>query len=277
MAQRSAVASAVPAVDRLAAGPSVGEFLKSPLAIKIAAGIVLFSLWEGLVRLFAAPFVTRPTGVIAAMPDVLQDASLWSMAWSSLSSVLVGLIISLVIGTLLGIAMGRVAWVNRISELWVNSFYAMPMVAVLPLLTMWFGYGETARFAIIIFAALFSIVINVADGVRSTPREFVDVARSFRARTSDIWFGIALYSSLPYLIAGIRLAIGRALVGTVLAEIYASIHGIGFFILFNARTLEQDRAMCAVMILAAFGITMDTAMSWVLRIYFPWYRREGRQ
>jgi ABC-type nitrate/sulfonate/bicarbonate transport system permease component len=276
MAERSTIAAPAGAIGAAAQTRPFSEIFAHPLAIKIIAGVILFTLWEVSVRLFAAPFVTRPTGVLAALPTVLQDLKLWSMAWSSLSSVLLGLLISLVIGTLLGIAMGRVPWVNRVSELWVNSFYAMPMVAVLPLLTMWFGYGEAARFAIIVFAALFSIVINVADGVRSTPREFVEVARSFRARASDIWFGIALFSSLPYLIAGIRLAIGRALVGTVLAEIYASIHGVGFFILANARALEQNRAMCAVLILAAFGIAMDVLMSWVLKTYFPWYRREGR-
>jgi NitT/TauT family transport system permease protein len=276
MAERSTIAAPAGAIGAAGQTKSIREILARPLAIKLIAAAILFALWEVSVRLFAAPFVTKPTGVLAALPTVLQDLKLWSMAWSSLSSVLLGLLISLVAGTLLGIAMGRVPWVNRVSELWVNSFYAMPMVAVLPLLTMWFGYGEAARFAIIVFAALFSIVINVADGVRSTPREFVEVARSFRARASDIWFGIALFSSLPYLIAGIRLAIGRALVGTVLAEIYASIHGVGFFILANARALEQDRAMCAVLILATFGITMDVLMSWVLKTYFPWYRREGR-
>jgi ABC-type nitrate/sulfonate/bicarbonate transport system permease component len=246
------------------------------LLLKVLAGLILFALWEFSVRLFAAPFVTRPTGVIAAMPAVLQDAEMWLQAWSSLSSVFIGLVISLVLGVVIGVAMGRVPWVNRISELWVNSFYAMPMVAVLPLLTMWFGYGEGARFATIIFAALFSIIINVSDGVRNVPREYLEVARSFRAGPRDIWFGISLYASVPYLIAGIRLAIGRALVGTVLAEIYASIHGIGFFILSNARALEQNTAMCAVLILAAFGISMDAIMGWTLRTWFPWYRREGR-
>lgn len=250
---------------------------QSSLALKLSAGVVLFALWEASVWAFAAPFVTRPSGVIMALPATLQDPELWSQAWSSLSAVFAGLVISLALGVIIGVAMGRVPWVNRISELWVNSFYAMPMVAVLPLLTMWFGYGEGARFAIIIFAALFSIILNVADGVRNVPREYLEVARSFRAGPRDIWFGVSLYASVPYLIAGIRLAIGRALVGTVLAEIYASIHGIGFFILSNARALEQNTAMCAVLILAAFGITMDALMGWVLRTWFPWYRREGRQ
>jgi ABC-type nitrate/sulfonate/bicarbonate transport system permease component len=249
----------------------------SPAALKALAGIVLFGLWEASTWLFAAPFVTRPSGVIAKLPAAIMSSELWAASWSTLSAVLIGLAISLVAGVFIGVAMGRVAWVNRISELWVNSFYAMPMVAVLPLLTMWFGYSESARFAIIIFAALFSIILNVADGVRNVPREYLEVARSFRAGPMDIWFGVSLFASLPYLIAGIRLAIGRGLVGAVLAEIYASVPGIGFYILSNARALEQDVAMCAVLVLATFGIGLDAIMGWMLRHWFPWYRREGRE
>lgn len=256
---------------------SVAEFFARPAVLKIATGLALLILWEGVVRAFGAPFVVKPSGVFAAMPATLSNPKLWAMAWSSLSAVFLGLVISLVMGTVIGVAMGRVPWVNRVSELWVNSFYTMPMVAILPLLTMWFGFTETARFAIIIFAALFSIILNVADGVRSVPREYIEVAQSFRARRSDIWFGISLLASIPYLIAGIRLAVGRALVGTVLAEIYASVEGVGYFILVNARSLEQNVAMCAVLILAAFGIIVDAMMGYSLKRWFPWYRREGRQ
>ncbi len=252
------------------------QWLRRPLVLRIVTGLVLFGLWEFIVRMWGAPFVVRPSGVIAALPGTLQDPKLWAMAWSSLSAVFLGLLISLVFGVIIGVAMGRVPWVNRVSELWVNAFYTMPMVAILPLLTMWFGFTEGARFAIIIFAALFSIILNVADGVRSVPREYIEVAQSFRARRMDIWFGISLFASVPYLIAGVRLAVGRALVGTVLAEIYASVEGVGYFILVNARSLEQNVAMCAVLILAAFGIIMDAIMGQTLKRWFPWYRREGR-
>lgn len=267
--------SALPAANTVA--PLGARIAASPFWLKLLAGVFLFGLWEICVRLFAAPFVVRPSGVVAALPQALSDPALWSASWSTLSSVFLGLIISLLFGVVVGVAMGRSPLVNRMSELWVNSFYTMPMVAVLPVLVMWFGYSETARFAIIVFAALFSIILNVADGVRNVPREYLEVARSFRAGPRDIWFGISLFASLPYLIAGVRLAIGRALVGAVLAEIYASIPGLGLHILSNARALEQNTAMCAVLILAAFGIGMDTVMSRILKIWFPWYRREGRQ
>lgn len=247
------------------------------IGLKILTGILLLGIWEIGVRVFAAPFVAKPSGVIVAIPSVLSSSQVWIAAWATLSSVLLGLAIALVLGLIIGVAMGRVRGINHALEIWVNSFYAMPMVAVLPLLTMWFGYDQEARFATIIFAALFSIIINVADGVSSTPQSYIEVARSFRARTINIWFGISLFASIPHLIAGIRLAIGRALVGAVLAEIFASIQpGLGMYILANARAFQQNDAMVAVLLLAAFGISMDIFMNWVLKTYFPWYRREGR-
>lgn len=255
---------------------SISGFFRGNIGLKVFTGIVLLGVWEVGVRIFAAPFVAKPSGVILAIPSVLGSAEVWAAAWATLSAVVLGLAIALVFGVLIGVAMGRVRAVNHSLEIWVNSFYAMPMVAVLPLLTMWFGYDQEARFATIIFAALFSIIINVADGVSSTPQSYIEVARSFRARAVNIWFGISLYASIPHLIAGIRLAIGRALVGAVLAEIFASVQpGIGMYILANARAFHQNEAMVAVLILAAFGISMDILMNWILKKYFPWYRREG--
>ena len=250
----------------------------SNFAIKLITGLLLLGIWEVCVRLFAAPFVAKPTGVLLAIPKVLTTSEVWIAAYASLSAVAIGLMIALVIGIVIGVAMGRVAGVNQSLEIWVNSFYAMPMVAVLPLLSMWFGYNEQARFATIVFAALFSIIINVADGVRSTPQSYIEVARSFRANTINIWFGISLYASIPHLIAGIRLAIGRALVGAVLAEIFASVQpGIGMYILANARAFLQNEAMVAVLILAGFGISIDMLMNWILKRYFPWYRQERKE
>ena len=248
--------------------------LQSPLAIRILGGVVLLGLWEIGVRLFAAPFVARPSGIIAAIPSVLADPDYWSASASTLSAVLIGLAIALVLGTLIGLMLGRIKGADRALSFWVSSFYAMPMIAALPLLTVWFGFDSAARLATIVFAALFSVVINVADGARSTPPEFLEVGRSYRARTRDIWFDITLLSGVPYLIAGARLAAGRSLIGAVLAEIYTSVDGLGYYILANARGLRQNDAFVGVLMLCAFGLIFEYLMIYALRRWFPWYRRD---
>lgn len=252
------------------------RFKASRFSVKLATGIILLGLWEILVTLFAAPFVARPSGVAQKLGPVLADPEFWAATQSTLGAVVIGIVIALIFGTLIGLLMGRVRAADRMLDFYVNGFYAMPMVAALPLLTVWFGYSEEARLATVVFAAAFSVIINVSDGARSVPREYLEVATAFRAPARAIWFDITLLSSLPYIIAGVRLAAGRALVGAVLAEIFASVDGLGMFILANARGLRQDEAVVGVLMLAAFGLLFEFGMNAALKKYFPWYRRDER-
>jgi ABC-type nitrate/sulfonate/bicarbonate transport system permease component len=272
--------TAVPAAATPAAPPDApprslyARLTASRLLVKLFFGFLILGAWEVGVRNFAAPFVARPMRIAEMVPQVLSDPAYWEATWSTLWAVIVGLVIAMFAGTLIGLLMGRVRAADRMLDFYVNGFYTMPMIAVLPLLTVWFGYSEEARLATVVFAALFSVVINVSDGARSVPREFIEVARAYRTPGRVIWFDITLMSALPYLIAGIRLAAGRSLVGAVLAEIFASIEGQGMYILANARALQQNEAVVGVLMLAGFGIGFDALMNWVLRRWFPWYRRD---
>ncbi len=246
------------------------------LALKVLAGLVIAALWQILVGAWAPAYVAKPIGIVAAIPKVVASAAFLQAAASTVVAVLYGLAIAIVIGTAIGLIVGRIRTADRALGFYISALYAMPMVAVLPLVTLWFGYTNGARLAIIVFAAFFSIAINVADGARSAPPEHIEVARAYRARWHHIWLGIALPASLPYLLAGIRLAAGRALIAAIVAEFFISLEGLGFYILFNSRTFNHDAAFVAVLVLAAFGIGVELAMNWVIRRFMPWYRREHR-
>ena len=117
----------------------------------------------------------------------------------------------------------------------------MPLVALVPLLTVWFGYTPLTRLVVVVIEAVLPIIFSVAEGARSLPAQFTDVARAYRAPWWRVWTGIVLPASLPYLLGGIDLAIGRALVGAVVAEFIASLNGLGYYILFNVRSFQEDR------------------------------------
>ena len=185
---------------------------RSTVYAKLAGAVLVLGTWELVVRLFAPAYVARPTGILRVLPETLASAGMLRSAGITLRAVLEGLLIAVVSGTLVGLAMGRLRVVERLLGLYVNGLYAMPMVAILPLLTIWFGYSSAARLATVVFASFFPIAMNAGDGARSVPAEYLEVARACRARWTDVWFGITLPSSLPYLLAGVRLAIGRALV-----------------------------------------------------------------
>ena len=189
------------AQPRIVAAPlrlttGTGTFL-----LRLATGFVLLLIWEGLVRWLAPSYVARPTGVIQAIPRVVRNEStpltalaggFWPSVETTLVAVLEGLVIGVVFGVIVGLAMGRLRDVDSGLRIYVNAFFALPTIAVLPLMTLWFGYSATARLAIIIFGAFMPVCLNVYDGVRRLPTEFIEVSKTFHARWWNVWFGIAL-------------------------------------------------------------------------------------
>ncbi|HEY7261626.1 MAG TPA: ABC transporter permease subunit [Trebonia sp.] len=239
---------------------------------RLAAGLGILALWQLCATAFAPAYIARPTGILGQLPAVLGDQAFWSAAGSTLLAVVEGLAIAIVIGTILGLVMGRMRDIDRALRLYVDSFYAMPIVALVPLLTVWFGYTPMARLAVIVMEAILPIVFSVAEGGRAMSAEFTDVARAYRAPWWRVWGGIALPASLPYLLAGIDLAIGRALVGAVVAEFIASLNGLGYYILFNVRSFRENDAMVALAVLVVFALAVRGLVGLFVRRGLPWYR-----
>jgi ABC-type nitrate/sulfonate/bicarbonate transport system permease component len=267
----STIGVSAPAVA--ATSPAIGRLFATVLN-RFITGLFLLLVWEISVRALAPPYVAKPTTVLMAIPRVITDPAFQKATGATLSAVAEGLAIALVFGTIIGLLMGRSPAAERGIRHYVNGFYAIPMIVVLPLFSLWFGYSGTTRIATIIFAAIFSIIINVADGARSVPREYLEVARSFRAGRLRGLIEIVLPSSTPYLLAGLRLAAGRALIGAVVAEFFLSIGGLGYFILYNSRSYHHNEAFVGVLLLAAFGVGFELLVNWSTRRFMPWYRRD---
>jgi ABC-type nitrate/sulfonate/bicarbonate transport system permease component len=237
-------------------------------------GFAIVAIWETVVRAFAPPYVAKPSTVAMAIPRVIVDPAFIEAARVTLTAVAEGLAIALVFGTIIGLTMGRSVVAERSLRHYVNGFYAVPMIVVLPLLSLWFGYSGAARLATIVFAAIFSIIINVADGARSVPREYLEVANSFRSGRLRTMVDIVLPSAMPYFLAGLRLAAGRALIAAVVAEFFTAIGGLGYYILYHSRTFRHDEAFVGVLLLAAFGVGFELVVAWSTRRFLPWYRRD---
>ncbi len=248
----------------------------SDAAARITAGCTILIVWEIVVRLFAPAFVARPSEIAQVCPHVIASGAFWADVGATLRAVFEGLAIAFVSGTLFGLAMGRIRWFDRFFEIYVSGFFAMPMVAILPLISLWFGYTGQARLATVVFAAFFSIVVNVADGARAVPIEFIEVSRAFRGSALSRVLDVILPSSVPYLLAGLRLAAGRALIGAVVAEFFTAIPGLGYYIVFQARTFHHNEAFVAVMVLAAAGVLFEIALRHATARFLPWYRRGER-
>ncbi|MBX6327382.1 MAG: ABC transporter permease [Pseudolabrys sp.] len=246
------------------------------LVPRLLAGLTIALAWEIVVRAFAPAYVAKPTTVLTAIPRVVVDPAFLDATAITLTAVAEGLAAALVAGTAIGLMMGRSLVIERILRHYINGFYAMPMIIVLPLFSLWFGYSGAARIATIIFAAIFSIIVNVADGARSVPREYLEVARSFRSTPMRVMTDIVLPAATPYLLAGFRLAAGRALIGAVVSEFFLSVGGLGYFILYNSRSYHHNEAFVGVLLLAAFGVGFEVLVQEATRRFMPWYRRDEK-
>jgi ABC-type nitrate/sulfonate/bicarbonate transport system permease component len=243
------------------------------LVIRAGTGIVLLALWEGFVTWLAPSYVARPSGVAHALPHVLSSGQFWHDARLTVTAVFEGLAVGVVLGVLVGLTMGRLRDVDRLLRFYLSAFFAMPLIALVPVMTLWFGYTGTVRLAIVTFGAFLPVCLNVYDGTRKLPTQYVEVAQSYHARWWNVWFGIALPSSLPYLLAGFRLAAGRALVAAVIAEYLVALPGLGYYILFESRSFHQNQATVAVIALALLGVAINSSADLAVRLALPWYRR----
>jgi ABC-type nitrate/sulfonate/bicarbonate transport system permease component len=243
---------------------------------RLTAGVAILVLWEIVARWFAPAFVAKPSGIVAVLPHVLSSAAFLDAVGVTLAATAEGLAIAVVLGTAIGLLMGRSAIADQALRLWINAFNAMPMIVILPIVSLWFGYSSLARLATIVFAAIFAVIINAAEGAQAVPREYLEVGRSFRSASLRMLREIVLPASTPYMLAGLRLAAGRALIGAIVAEFFTAIPGLGYFILFNSRTFHQNEAFVAVIFLAAFGVGFDALVNVSTRRFLPWYRRDEK-
>lgn len=240
--------------------------------LRILAGVVLLAIWQFGVTLFAPAYIATPLNTVKRIPAVFADPAFGGDVQTTLLAIIEGLAIAVVIGTLVGLVMGRLPDVNRVLGMYVGTFYAMPLIAVVPLLTVWFGYTPEARLAMVVLEAVLPIVYNVAEGARLVPTNFLDVTKIHHAPWWRVWGGVVLPNALPYVLAGLDLAIGRALIGAVVAEFVTAIPGLGYYILFNVRSFHENEAMVALLVLVAFALVLRALINLAISRGFRWYR-----
>jgi ABC-type nitrate/sulfonate/bicarbonate transport system permease component len=248
-------------------------YRRNERAILSAAGIVAFvAAWQigsdaGLIDKF---FFSSPVAVFAAGAEEIKKARFWEDAKISAFELGVGSLVSVLLAVPLGIAIG---WYRRVSltfDPWLNFFNALPRVALIPLVVLWVGLGVEMKTVIVFFGGFFSIILPTVEGVRTVERQFLDVARSFRAPERLIFTSLVIPGTLPYIVSGIRLAVGRVLAGVIIAEFYAQTSGLGVMIARSEASLQSDRMLFGVMIFTILGIVLTEGVGIVERYLQRW-------
>lgn len=238
--------------------------------------ILLLATWEVLGPLVNPILFSYPSKIAVAFYELtFETGELPYYAMESLEILFCGLLFAIIVGVPLAVVMARVKPVDWALEWPINALYSTPTVALVPLLVLWFGIYMQAKIVVVFLFAVFPILINTYQGVRECDKNMLEVARSFRSPEWKMWQDVLLPFALPYIAAGIRLAIGRGLVGMVIAEFYTTISGLGYMISRYANIFETDKTFVPVILLMFLGIALTTALKWVERRIAPWSRADA--
>lgn len=245
-------------MSRVGSVPMRHEWLLS-----IGSVAAFLVLWEVLVRagLLSALFFSSPTAIAAQFVRMLRSGVLLHDLRVSAGEFLLGYGLSIVVGIPLGILMGWYRGLAAVLQPFVSGLYATPRVAIIPLIIIWFGIGLTEKVAFVFLLAVFQILLNAQAGVRSVDPALVKTARSFGASDWAVFTTLVLPASVPFLIAGLRLAIGSGLIGVAVAELYAATAGIGYEISVAGQTFQTATLFVGLSVLALSAI----ALMWLLQ------------
>jgi|SRR5581483_4997964 len=239
-------------------------------AVTVAALALLLAFWEYFGRDINPIFGSYPSAIAAAFIELARSGKLGAALLQSLQPFAVGYGLAIAFGVPLGLVVGRFWVAEAALGLLITGGYALPLVALVPLLVLWFGLGFMVKAAVIFLMSLFPICINTWLGVKSVPKTLIDVGKSLVAPNSVILRRIVLPATLPYIMAGIRLAVGRAVVGMVVAEFLTTITGLGAIIITSANNFETDKMFVPIIVLMVLAVGLNALIGWLERVIAPW-------
>ena len=238
----------------------------------VIAGLAILVIWEITVRASLPDFVATPTGVIRAIPSTVATTEFWQDAVQSLGSIVEGVAIGSLAGILVGVAMGRVRELNWFLSVYIRALYALPLIALVPLVIIWVGYQPAARLIIVIISTFLPVAVTTADGTRAIPKDYLDVGKMFGARTRHVWFGIALPAAIPFIVAGVELGFARGITNAIAVEVLASVPGMGMSVFTKSNELNENASFVYVVCLAIFAVGVRALMIRFRHWLAPWYR-----
>ena len=238
-------------------------------ALSLVAGLLL---WEWVARYVVKStlIIVPPSDVVGAFAELLAKGELQTHVYVTGVEFIVGFGLAAVAGVSLGIAIGVSDAVRDVVDPWLSALYATPVVAFAPLFVVWMGIGPSSKVAVAFLLAVLPIIINTSAGIRTTEQNLVDVARSFAASRRQVFRKILIPYALPFIIAGLRLGVGRAIIGVVVAEFFGTRAGLGYMILVSSQLFDTSALFVAVVILAGAGVLSVVGLQKLERWLAPW-------
>lgn len=245
--------------------------------ISVAIFLIIWELAGGVYQVVNPMFMSAPSFIWKAAVQLFASGEIWNDLYVSGIEFAWGYALSVAVALPFGIAVGWYRKMSYVFDPFINAMNSTPRVALLPLVIIWLGIGILSKVGIIFLGAVFPILINARDGVKTTPYNLLNAARSFGASEWQIFRNVVLPSTVPFILTGLRLGVGRALIGVMVGELYAATAGIGFMITVAGATFQTDKVFVGVLIFAVTGMISMELLTKLERRFSKWRPKVGAE
>jgi ABC-type nitrate/sulfonate/bicarbonate transport system permease component len=241
-----------------------------PNLIRLISVAVFFAAWEYWGRRMNPVFLVPPSAVFAAAIDLVRDGTLLTALKQSLLPFSVGLIITIVGGIAIGIVMAQWPLVEYILDPFVNAFYAIPRIALVPLIILWVGLEFGGKVTILVSVAIFPVIVNTYAGIKDVRGSMLEIGRAYGATSAQIFFKIVMPAAVPFIMAGVRLSVGLAIIGIIVGEFFTAISGLGGMIVEYANNFATAKLFVPVIVIALVGVILTEFVVFLERRLSRW-------
>lgn len=264
---------ATPAKAPVGAASFLGALGRNTAAMLVLSGIGFLVLWQVVSMNVSPVILPAPGAVIAAFIALTASGELVKATLATLWPFAIGLVLGFIVGTAMGLLLGIFRPAARVLDPYIFVGWSIPNIAWLPLFIAWFGVGNLTLVIFVFISAVFPQLLTVEAGAKEADSFLVEVARSLGGNKREILYNVVLPSSLPYIIAGLRIAVGRALVGIIVGQLLIVATGIGYMFQFYGETLSLAKYFAPLIVIAALAILLNRGVNWAERALIPWKTR----
>ncbi len=241
-----------------------------PIFYYVVSVLLCIILWQIVGMNINPIFLATPYAVLRAFPPLVLSGELPQATYATMHVFVTGFAMAIGIGIPLGILFGKFRRVNYLTHMPLTIFYSIPYVALIPLFIVWTGLGTTTKILVVFISCLFPLLINTQAGVTETDIRLTEMARSFGGDERRMLLDVTLPASLPYIMSGVRIAVGRAIVGSIVAELTTAITGLGGMITLYGNMFATDRMMVPLLITSFVSITVTSIAKWMEDRFAKW-------
>ncbi len=253
----------------------VKRSISAEIIIPFLVPVLFIVTWEMISRLgYLSPlFFPAPSSIVQIAFNLFINGEFQRNLYLTLFRVFSGFVLGAVPGLVIGVSMGWSPKIRQVMDPIISALYPIPKIAILPLIMLVLGIGETSKIVVVSTGSFFLVLINAMAGVRNIDTVFFEVAKNYGAGKLKIFTKIILPGSLPMIFAGLRLALGMSLLLVVAVEFNTANYGLGAMIWLAGETLRTEMLYVGIIVCSLMGIIFNLVLKWIEKILMPW--KEG--